>query len=488
MFSFFRYVFDKLQNKSLDKDEKSAIIHRGLQFTPWKEGDLVKVKEIDMLSCPVTKGLFAMAFPIILMNVFQQLFNAIDMAVLGEYAGDTAVGAVGVCGVYIALFFGLVNGLATGTNIVISRCLGLRERERAERTIGTSMISGLFVGFLLLGIGVLLAHPLLLMVDCDAQLLGEATRYFRLYFCGLPACVLYLSSNSVLRARGETRLPMIYLIIGAAAKVVLNFVFVAGLGMKVDGVAYATILSNVITAVLTFRAVYKMEGSMRFYWKNMRIFRQELGQILATGIPVGVEQMLYSCANLAILAVVNGYGPDTTTGYTISLQFNNIIYNVCVCTSFAVMPFVAQNAGAGNFARVREITRKSVLLTTALGGGCGWLFAIFSRPLASLMSKSPAVIETASKQIVLISGLYFICGIAYALNAVLRGLGRPIIPTVSSMLFMFALRFLWVWFIYPLCPNIVFLYTVWPVSWVLCSITGFAFCLPTLRRLEKKPS
>jgi len=279
---------------------------------------------------------------------------------------------------------------------------------------------------------------------------------------------------------------MIHLLAGAAAKVVLNLVFVAGFGLTVDGVGYATIAGNLISAILTFRAVYQLEGELRFSWKNVRLFRHELGQILFTGIPVGMETALYSFANLAILTVVNGYGPDATTGYSIGTQFNNIVYHVCVGGSYAVMPYVAQNVGAGNLRRVRTVVRKAMRITILLGGGSGWLCAAFAGSLASLMSKSPAVIDFAADLMVLVSGLYFMCGVMFAMNAVLRGLGRPIVPTVSTLAFMFVLRFVWIWFIYPLYPTPVFLYTVWPVGWVLCTVTMLCFYFPTVRRMEKK--
>ena len=446
----------------------------------------MRVKEVNMLSGSVMKGLFAMSLPIILMNVFQQLFNAIDMTVLGKFASDAAVGAVGVCGTHISLFTGLVSGLASGANVVISRHLGRGDRERAERAVGTSLIVGVVGGFAPLAVGVLFAKELLLVIDCDEALLPAATRYFKLYFCGLPAYMVYYFGASILRSRGETRLPMIHLLIGAGAKVVLNYVLVAGLRMTVEGVGYATIVANLISAILTFRAVYKMEGELRFSWGNVRIFGKELGQILFMGIPVGMETALYSVANLAIQAVVNGYGPDATTGYSIATQFNNIIYHVCVGASYAVMPYVAQNVGAGNLSRVRETTRKAVLLTTVLGGSLGAVFAIFSRQLASLMSKTPAVLDVAQDQIILVSGLYFLCGIMFVMNAVLRGLGRPITPTVSTLMFMFVLRFLWVWFIYPLFPNLIFLYCVWPVGWVLCIATVLCFYFPTMAKWKKR--
>jgi len=445
----------------------------------------VRTKEVNMLSGSVMKGLFAMSLPIILMNVLQQLFNAIDMAVLGEFA-SAAVGSVGACATHISLFTGLVGGLAVGAGVVISRAIGQGDKARAERAVGTSLVVGLIGGFALLAVGVLFAEELLVMTDCDGSLLDDAVRYFKLYFCSFPAYMIYYFGASVLRARGEARLPMIHLLAGAAAKVVLNLVFVAGFGLTVDGVGYATIAGNLISAILTFRAVYQLEGELRFSWKNVRLFRHELGQILFTGIPVGMETALYSFANLAILTVVNGYGPDATTGYSIGTQFNNIVYHVCVGGSYAVMPYVAQNVGAGNLRRVRTVVRKAMRITILLGGGSGWLCAAFAGSLASLMSKSPAVIDFAADLMVLVSGLYFMCGVMFAMNAVLRGLGRPIVPTVSTLAFMFVLRFVWIWFIYPLYPTPVFLYTVWPVGWVLCTVTMLCFYFPTVRRMEKK--
>lgn len=445
----------------------------------------MKLNEVNMLHGSVMKGLFALSLPIILMNVFQQIFNVIDMTVLGKFASDAAVGSVGACGTHISLFTGLVGGLAAGASVVISRFLGQGDKERAERAVGTSLVIGLMGGFALLAVGVFFSRGLLVMTDCNEKLLDGAIRYFKLYFYGLPAYMIYYFCAFILRARGQTRLPMLHLLVGAGAKVILNYMFVAGFHMAVDGVGYATIAANLISAILAFRAVFKMEGVLRFSWKHVRLYGFELRRILFTGVPVGMEAALYSVANLAVLTVMNGYGPDATTGYSISMQLNNIVYQFCVGVSYAVMPYVAQNAAAGKPKRVRETVRDAVLLTTVLGGGVGWLFAIFSRSLASLMSKSADVIEFAVEQIVLVSGLYFLCGIMFALNAVLRGLGRPVVPTVSTMAFMFVFRFFWVWVIYPIYPTPLFLYTVWPVGWVLCILTVLCFYFPTMRRLER---
>ena len=190
-------------------------------------------------------------------------------------------------------------------------------------------------------------------------------------------------------------------------------------------------------------------------------------------------------ANSVIAAAVNSFGPDATTGISIANQFDGILYQVANAPSLAVIPYVAQNVGAGNFKRVKEAIGKAVVVTVIFGATLGALSAIFSGQLSSIMSKTPEVIKYSQQKMIIVSSTYFICGINEVMSGALRGLDRTIVPTVSTFIFMCVLRFIWVYLIFPLCPNLTFLYLVWPIGWICCIATALSFYFPTLKKLQK---
>lgn len=447
---------------------------------------MMKRHEVDMLSGPITKGLLLMAIPVMVMNVAQNLFSVIDMTILGNLVNDKAVGAVGACGVLITLVSSLLIGISSGANVIIAKHIGSKNIENAKKAVGAAVLFGICGGVVLLVTGIIFAKILLKLANCPDSLLEQAVLYFRIYFCGVPFIMLYNFCASILRAKGDTKRPMYFLLIGSSVKILLNYFFIKVFNTSVEGVAIATIIANIIAGGLCFFVLWKSEENVRLEFRYMKLYPIELKKILFVGIPTGVQSALYSFANVVITAVVNSHGANATTGISIANQFDGILYQISCATAFATMPYVAQNVGAGNIKRMGKIILRSMFITTAFGASFGALSAIFSGQLASLMSSSSEVIMYARQKMIIISSTYFICGINEVMCATLRGMGKPIVPTVATFLFMFAFRFVWVYFIYPLCPNFTFLYLVWPVGWVLCIITMLIFYFPTVASLKKK--
>ncbi len=279
---------------------------------------------------------------------------------------------------------------------------------------------------------------------------------------------------------------MYFLLFGGAVKVVLNFLFIKLFHTSVEGVAIATIIANLIAGGLSFYVLLCGKGTVKFRFGNFKIYWTQLKDILFIGIPAGLQTAMYSLANVIIVSVVNSYGADATTGVSIANQFDGILYHVSTATAFATMPYIAQNVGAKNIKRVKSVVLKAVLVTTLFGVSLGELSAIFSGQLSSLMSDTLAVIEYSKQKMIIVSSTYFICGINEVMCATMRGLGKPIIPTVATLIFMCALRFVWVYSIYPLFPdNLTFLYLVWPVGWILSILTMLAFYVPTISKMGK---
>ena len=443
----------------------------------------MRTKDVNMLSGSITKGLLTICLPVMVMNVLQSLFNLVDMTVLKTYNTGNAVGAVGVCGTLITLITCLVTGIATGANVTIARRIGRGDKEGIDRALNTAMAFSIAGGLALAIIGISFAEVFLGWANCPSELLPEAALYFRLYFAGTPILMVYNFVAAIMRSSGNSRGPMVYLSIGGVVKVLLSVLFIAIFKMGVEGVAYATIISWSASAVLALYALTHNNSVVKLRLRNIHFYKRELLEMMRTGVPAGLQMGLYSFANVLISATVNSYGTAATTGISIANIYDGILYNISTATALAVMPYVSQNVGCGNIKRATQSVWKGILVTVALGASFGALSAIFSGPLSSIMSEDPEVIMYSQQKMMLISSTYFICGINEIFCAALRGMGKPLVPTVSVLLFMCLIRFPWVWFVYPLLPNLTFLYLIWPIGWVLSISLQLCFYVPTVKKL-----
>lgn len=446
----------------------------------------MKNTNINMLSGSITKGLLALTIPIMVMNVVQNLFSIVDMTLLGNWVGDGAVGAVGACGTLITLCTCLLIGIATGSNIVVAKRMGEGNRQRMKKAADTSIIVAITGGILLAMIGFIFAKTFLKLTNCPDALLENATLYFRLYFLGVPFQMLYNFSAAILRAIGDTKRPMYFLLGSSGLKVLLNIVFIRFFRMDVDGVGYATIISNLISGTLCMFALRK--SILPFRFRKMQFCRSELKDIFKLGIPTGLQSAFYALANVVIATAVNGFGENATTGVSIANQVDGVLYYIATAPSLAVSPYIAQNVGAHHFDRVKKALLRSIGITVAFGGVLGALASLFSAELSSVMSSSPEVIAYAQQKIIIVSSTYFICGINEVMSGAMRGLGKPVVPTISTLVFMCLLRFVWVYVIFPLVPNadLSFLYLVWPIGWVCSIVLLLAVYFPTISKLQKK--
>lgn len=446
----------------------------------------MKTKHVDMLSGSVMRGLFALTLPVMIMNVAQSLFSLADTAALKAFGHATAVGAAGAVATLQTVFTHVISGVAVGANVVIARHLGAGERRRAERSISTGLILSLAVGLILFVGGALLARPLLLLTNCPEVLLAEATTYFRIYFFGVPILAVYTFTATALRALGDTRRPMRILFIGCGAKLILTVTLLAITGKGVESAAISTLLANLIKAVLSMIALLRSREIVTVNLGRLEFDRGALGATLYNGIPPTIQTVLYSLANVVLLSAVNTFGPDATTGISIANQYDGVIYNLVYAPSLAVIPYIAQNIGAGNPERAKRAMRCGMLIGVGFGATLGTLSAALAPQLSGLLATSPAAVEFAVQKMVIISSTYFICGINDVLGGALKGMGRPISPMISNLLYLCGLRCVWVYCIFPLFPNLTFLYLVWPISWTLSIVTLIPFLIRALKRLGKK--
>ncbi len=445
----------------------------------------MRKNDVNMLSGPITKGLMSISLPFMIMSVIQSLFNIVDLTVLKTFSSDgLAVGAVGVCGTLITLITNLVTGIATGANVIVAKCIGQRDPLHANRAAGTAIVFSAIAGLGLTVIGVSCAEVFLGWVNCPEELFSRATLYFRLYFLGVPILMVYNFAANCLRANGHSQLIMGFSLASGLVKIGSSFLFVAAFRMGIVGVALGTILSWCVYAILGLYFLAKGDGNVKLCKEHLKLYRPELPQMLRIGIPTGLQMGLYSIANVIISAAVNSFGAQATTGVSIANTFDGILYNISHAASIAVMPFVSQNLGAHNPKRAWQSVWKGILITAGIAGSLGALSAIFSGQLSSIMSDDPVVIAYSRQKMIIISSTYFICGINDVFNAALRSMGKATVPTINTMIFMCALRFVWVYLIFPLVPNLTFLYLVWPIGWICSIICAMCVYFPTKKKLD----
>ena len=358
------------------------------------------------------------------------------------------------------------------------------DKERANRAVMTSLLFSVAGGLFLMFVGVAFGEVFLKMTNCPKSLLSNAALYFRIYFLGVPVILFYNFCASILRAIGDTKRPMYFLILGGILKLVFTFFFIICFDMTVDGVAYSTIISNIIVSILSFVTLIKHNEVVKINFKEIKFDISELKNILFIGIPTGMQSSLYSLANVVITSVVNSFGEAATTGVSIANQFDVILSQISCAPAYATMSYVAQNLGAGNIKRVKQTVVRSIIITVSFGASLGALSAIFSGQLSSIISPNPEIIAYSRQKMIIISSTYFLSGINETMGGVLKGMGRPIFPAVVTFVFMFLLRFFWVYVIFPLCPNLTFLYAVWPIGWTMAIISLFVLYIPSIKKLQ----
>ena len=446
-------------------------------------------RDVDMLSGSITKGLLALSVPVIIMNVLQNLFNMIDMAVLRNFAqnADVAIGAIGATSFLSTLVTSLIFGISTGANVILARNLGRGDDEAAKRTVGTAMAFVAAGSLLLMLVGILGAEQFLIWTNCDAALLPDATMYFQLYFTAAPFIVFNNFSGALLRAKGDSGSPMLYMTIGGVIKALTSAFAVAVLKMGLLGVSIATIVSWCATSLLYAQAIWKKDNPIYAGREYFRFYMPELKGMLYIGIPAGMQTALYSVANVVIQTAVNSFGKEATAGLGIANIYDGIIYNISVGAAAAVMPYMSQNIGAGNIDRAKKAMVSGIWITVLLGGGLGVLSAIFSGPLSAIMSADPTVIAFSQQKMIVVSSCYFVCGINEIMAAALRAIKKPIIPTAAALVYTCGIRFIWVYAIFPFAPhNLTFLYLIWPIGWILSVVTLLPYYIYHIKKSEKE--
>lgn len=439
--------------------------------------------EMDMCSGPIFRKMLKFTFPIMCSGILQLLFNAADVVVVGQFAGHTALAAVGSNSALINLLTNLFIGLSIGTNVLIARYYGAKKQERLSQSIHTSMLLSIYSGIILTIVGTVFAKGILTLMQTPGNVLDQAVLYIRLYFLGMTGTMIYNFGSAILRATGDTKRPLYYLMIAGVVNVVLNVILVAGFSMGVAGVAIATAISQFVSAGFIIRCLLRETGALKLDIRKLKIVKQDLIDIVRVGLPAGFQGMLFSLSNVIIQSAVNGFGDIVVAGNSAAMSIEGFVYMSMNSFYQATISFTSQNVGARRFDRILKILVSGQAAVIMVGLIIGNMAVIFANPLISIYSSDPEVIAAGVNRIGIICSIYFTCGMMDVMVGALRGLGYSVMPMIVSLIGACGLRLLWIATVFqiPEFHKITTVYVSYPITWII-TFTAHVICFAVIYR------
>ncbi len=444
-----------------------------------------KTYEIDMCSGSLFPKILAFSIPLMLSSVLQLLFNAADMVVVGRFAGSTALAAVGSNASLINLLTNLFIGFSVGANVMVAQFYGAKREKEMSETVHSALALSLICGMLLLALGILVAPQILILMGTPQEVLEQAVLYIRIYFAGMPVILLYNFGSAILRAVGDTRRPLYYLLSAGVINIVLNLIFVIGFQMGVAGVALATVISQMVSAFLILRCMTHMEGGCQVKLKLLKMQRNKVLQIMRIGLPAGLQGTVFSLSNVLIQSSVNSFGSVAMAGNTAASNIEGFIYMAMNAYHQTALSFSSQNFGAGNYRRIVKVLLECIVMAAAVGLSMGWAAYLLGDQLLGIYSSDPHVIEIGMLRLSVICTTYCLCGIMDVLVGGLRGIGSAVLPMVVSLLGACGFRILWIFTVFIEHRSLWMLYVSYPVSWVLTALVH-AVCFVLIMNRKKK--
>lgn len=447
---------------------------------------------LDMTQGSLGRQIIGFSLPLMFTNLLQMLFSMVDLAVVGRFSSSAAMGSVGSTTTLIFLFTGFLMGLGSGVNVLVATHFGARSEKNVRESVHTSFLVCLIAGFLMLALGLIFARPLLELLNTRDDLIDGAELYLRIYFLGMPAAALYNYGNGVLNAIGDTKTPLIYLSVAGVLNVILDLAFVIGLGMSTDGVALASMLSQCVSAGLIVRSLMRSTDIYRLNLRELRFYRDKASHVLSIGVPAGLQNAIFSVANLFIQAGVNSFSTVVVEGNSAAGNVDNLVYAVMNAFYIACSSFVGQNFGAGKADRVRRsylLTLGYAALAAAVFGG---LFLLFGRQFLSLFTPEAEVIDAGLQRIAVMCFSFPLSALMDNTTAASRGLGKGLVPMILVFLGSCVFRVIWIYTVFAYFHTIGSLYLLYPFSWLItgtAEIAYFVYCYRKyVRLLEASPA
>ncbi|MDE7203799.1 MAG: MATE family efflux transporter [Lachnospiraceae bacterium] len=448
-----------------------------------------KKYEIDMCSGSVFGKMLLFALPLMCSSILQLLFNAADIVVVGRFAGDNALAAVGSNTALINLLTNIFVGLSVGSNVLTAQYYGAKKDNDLKDTVHTSMLLSIYSGVLLTVIGLIGARGLLELMQAPPEVLELAVLYLRIYFLGMTSMMVYNFGSAILRAVGDTKRPLYYLLSAGIVNVVLNLFFVIVCHLGVAGVAMATVISQTISALLVVRCLMKEQGGIHLELKDLAISKEKLGKIMQIGLPAGFQGTVFSLSNVVIQSAVNSFGNIAVAGNSAAANIEGFVYMAMNAFHQATISFTSQNYGAREYKRIYKILFAGELYVIITGLLLGNLAVFFGNTLLGIYSPSAEVIAAGMVRLKIICTLYALCGVMDVLVGALRGIGYSIIPMIVSLVGACGLRLLWIATVFriPEYHSLSTVYISYPITWTI-TLTVHAITFALAARKVLKPS
>ena len=447
-----------------------------------------KKYEIDMCSGSVFGKMLLFALPLMCSSILKLLFNAADIVVVGRFAGDNALAAVGSNTALINLLTNLFVGLSVGSNVLTAQYYGAKKDSDLKETVHTSMLLSICSGVLLTVVGLVGARGLLELMQAPPEVLELAALYLRIYFLGMTSMMVYNFGSAILRAVGDTKRPLYYLLAAGIVNVVLNLFFVIACHMGVAGVGAATVISQTISALLVVRCLVREQGGIHLELKELAISKDKLGKIMQIGLPAGFQGTVFSLSNVVIQSAVNSFGNIAVAGNSAAANIEGFVYMAMNAFHQATISFTSQNFGARQYRRIYKILFAGELCVVITGLLLGNLAVFFGNALLGIYSPSAEVIAAGMVRMKFICTVYALCGIMDVLVGALRGIGYSIIPMIVSLIGACGLRLLWIATVFqiPEYHSLSTVYISYPITWTI-TLTVHAITFALAARKVLKP-
>ena len=437
--------------------------------------------EIDMCNGTLMDKLISFSLPLMLSGILQLLFNAVDIIVVGRFTGSQALAAVGSTTALINIFTNLFIGISLGANVLAARFYASGKEKEMSETVHTSITLALISGLVMALAGVLLARFALNLMGTPNDVIDQSVLYMRIYFLGMPFFMLYNYGAAILRAVGDTKRPLFFLVISGMTNAVLNLVLVIVFHMGVAGVAIGTIVSQLISSILVLRCLYTSNTSYRLYFSKLGIKTQYLKQIFQVGIPAGIQSTVINLSNALLQSSVNSFGSVAMAGYTAANNIFGFLYMSVNAVTQSCMSFTSQNYGVKKLKRMDRVLLDCMILSVGvtLTLGCGAYF--FGPELLKIYTSDADVIRCGVEVLAFTTVPYFCCGIMDLLPGALRGMGYSGVPMILSIIGTVGTRIVWIFGLFPAHRSLSFLFISYPVSWLL-TILMQAVCFCFVRK------
>jgi len=437
--------------------------------------------EIDMCNGTLMDKLISFALPLMLSGMLQLMFNAVDIIVVGRFTGSTALAAVGSTTALISTFTNLFIGVSLGANVLAARFYATGKAKEMSETVHTAIALAAISGVVMCIIGIAAAREALVLIDTPDDVIGQAALYLRLYFCGMPFFMLYNYGAAILRAVGDTKRPLMYLIIAGSTNAVLDLVLVIIFKMGVAGVAIGTVTSQLISCILVIRCLMTTESDYKLRISDLRIRKYYLLQILSVGLPAGIQSTVINFSNVLLQSSVNSFGSIAMAGYTAANNLLGFLYTSINAVTQACMSFTSQNYGVKKTKRMDRVLIDCIILSILIATVMGGAFYVFGPQILSVYNKEPDVIKSGMEILSFTTLTYFLCGIMDLFPGAMRGMGRSGVPMILSIIGTVGTRIFWIYVVFPRNRALDVLFISYPVSWGL-TIAMQVCCFIIVRR------